>query len=81
MEHEIIVGLNVEFSVNERAGCAFAICELIQSFIVNEPKNEPYSDQQIVYLLKQEGIDISRRTVAKYREQLNIPSSKKRVYF
>ena len=58
-----------------------AICELIQSFIVTEPKNEPYSDQQIVYLLKKEGIDISRRTVAKYREQLNIPSSKKRGVF
>ncbi|WP_431026969.1 RNA polymerase factor sigma-54 [Lysinibacillus sp. LZ02] len=57
-----------------------AICELIQSLIAAEPTNEPYSDQQIVYLLKQEGIDISRRTVAKYREQLNIPSSKKRAY-
>jgi RNA polymerase sigma-54 factor len=46
-----------------------------------EPKN-PYSDQRIVELLRAQGIDIARRTVAKYREALNIlPSSKRKRYF
>lgn len=57
------------------------ILDEIVAFIKNEPKDEPYSDQQLVGLLQQKGIKISRRTVAKYREQLNIPSSQKRVHF
>lgn len=48
----------------------------IKDLIVNEEKNSPYSDQQIVDLLQVKGIHIARRTVSKYREQLNIPSSK-----
>lgn len=35
-------------------------------------------DQNIAQLLEQEGICISRRTVAKYREEMNIPASSKR---
>jgi RNA polymerase sigma-54 factor len=46
-----------------------------------EPKN-PLSDQKIVELLKVEGIQIARRTVAKYRDMLKIlPSSKRKKYF
>lgn len=46
-----------------------------------DPKN-PLSDQKIVELLKKEGINIARRTVAKYRDVLNIlPSSKRKKYF
>ncbi|MED4312882.1 hypothetical protein P9210_09930, partial [Heyndrickxia coagulans] len=36
------------------------------------------SDQAIVAVLNEKGFEISRRTVAKYREQLGIPSSSKR---
>jgi RNA polymerase sigma-54 factor len=36
------------------------------------------SDDAIVDILKKEGIDIARRTVAKYREAMNIPSSVQR---
>jgi RNA polymerase sigma-54 factor len=42
-----------------------------------EPKN-PLSDQEIVKILEKDGIAIARRTVAKYRGILNIPSSSKR---
>ncbi|MDM5334955.1 RNA polymerase factor sigma-54 [Ureibacillus composti] len=56
------------------------VCDRIAAIIADENKNSPYSDQQIELLLKKEGIKISRRTVAKYREQLNIPSSQKRAY-
>jgi RNA polymerase sigma-54 factor len=46
-----------------------------------EPKN-PLSDQKIVDLLKKDGIQIARRTVAKYRDVLRIlPSSKRKKYF
>jgi len=48
---------------------------------VEDPKN-PLSDQKIVDLLKKDGIQIARRTVAKYRDVLKIlPSSKRKKYF
>lgn len=54
----------------------------IASMIGNEDKNRPLSDQDIVEQLKNsQGIVLSRRTVAKYRDQLGIPSSSKRKRF
>jgi RNA polymerase sigma-54 factor len=50
----------------------------IKRLIQEENPSAPYSDQQIVELLKRNEIDIARRTVAKYREMLKIPSSSKR---
>lgn len=47
--------------------------------VKSEDKKKPLSDQVIVKRLEEEkGIVISRRTVAKYRDQLKIPSSSKR---
>jgi RNA polymerase sigma-54 factor len=43
-----------------------------------EKAEEVLSDDRIVEILKGEGIDIARRTVAKYREALRIPSSVQR---
>jgi len=40
-----------------------------------ESKKRPFSDQKLSELLKREGISVARRTVAKYREDLAIPSS------
>jgi RNA polymerase sigma-54 factor len=54
----------------------------IEAFIKEENKQKPISDQDIVELLKErEGMVVSRRTVAKYRDQLGIPSSSKRKRF
>lgn len=53
----------------------------ISSLIKEENKQSPLSDQQLTILLQSEDIQISRRTVAKYREELNIHSSTKRAYF
>ena len=50
----------------------------IKQLIKLENKNKPLSDQAICDLLNKEYIDISRRTVAKYREELGIKSSSKR---
>jgi RNA polymerase sigma-54 factor len=51
---------------------------LIQNIISNEDSNNPLSDEEVVNLLKSEGITVARRTVAKYREILGIPASGKR---
>ncbi len=54
----------------------------IHSLVAQENKQKPLSDQDMVEQLKlQKGILVSRRTVAKYREQLGIPSSSKRKRF
>lgn len=55
-----------------------AVKERIKKLIDGEDEAHPYSDQRLVELLEEEGIDIARRTVAKYREQLGVLSSAKR---
>ena len=50
----------------------------IKQIITSESPKHPHSDQRIVELLREQNIDIARRTVAKYREQLRILSSGKR---
>ena len=46
--------------------------EAIRNFIEEEEKRDPLSDQKIAEMLQGQGMNIARRTVAKYREQLNI---------
>ena len=55
-----------------------AVKSKIKELVDGEDVKRPHSDQKIVELLKKTGIDIARRTVAKYREQLGILSSSKR---
>jgi len=55
-----------------------AVKTKIKLLIASEDSSRPYSDQKLVELLKADGIDIARRTVAKYREQLGVLSSSKR---
>lgn len=50
----------------------------IKEIISSENHSSPHSDQEICSILSEEGTAISRRTVAKYREEMNIPSSSKR---
>lgn len=53
--------------------------ELLKRLVDEENKNKPYSDQKLVVLLEgRYRISISRRTVAKYREQCNVPCATKR---
>lgn len=54
----------------------------IKDMVADEDPKKPLSDQKIVDMLKKEGINIARRTVAKYRDALGIlPSSKRKKYF
>ena len=55
-----------------------AVKSKIRQIITSEDVKRPFSDQKIVEALKKSGIDIARRTVAKYREQMGILSSSKR---
>ena len=47
----------------------------IEEVIENENKKCPYTDQQLVAILSEKGFSVARRTVAKYREQMQIPVS------
>ena len=55
-----------------------SIKEFMKEIIDGEDKHRPYSDQTIVKILEDKGFNISRRTVAKYRDELGILSSSKR---
>lgn len=53
----------------------------LRQIVATEDKKKPLSDQKIALQLSQDGLKVSRRTVAKYREKLNIPSSSQRKRF
>jgi RNA polymerase sigma-54 factor len=55
-----------------------SIKKMIKEMVGGEDPYNPLSDQKIADDLKKKGIIISRRTVAKYREEIGIPSSAKR---
>ncbi|MBQ8591097.1 MAG: RNA polymerase factor sigma-54 [Firmicutes bacterium] len=55
-----------------------SIKTLIREIVDNEDPRAPKSDQAMVEILKEKGIDISRRTVAKYRDEMHVASSSKR---
>ncbi len=70
--------------VNTAAGgecSSTAIRAMLKRMIANEPTSKPLSDSKLATLLQGEGIQVARRTVAKYRESLNIPSSSDRKRF
>lgn len=55
-----------------------AVKAKIKTLISKENKKKPYSDNKICDILAEEGIALARRTVTKYREAMNIPSSRAR---
>jgi RNA polymerase sigma-54 factor len=54
------------------------IKSIIKELIEQEDKNNTLTDDALVKLLQEKGYKIARRTVAKYREQLHIPTSRQR---
>ena len=52
--------------------------QLLQAFISQESKKKPLTDDKLTAMLKERGYQIARRTVAKYREQLDIPVARLR---
>ena len=57
---------------------ATAIQAMLRGLIDKENPRSPLSDAKLAQILKTEGIPVARRTVAKYREAMNIPSSTER---
>jgi RNA polymerase sigma-54 factor len=58
-----------------------SVKEAIMDLVKNEDSTSPLSDKEIVEILSERGIPIARRTVAKYRTELNIlPSNMRRKY-
>lgn len=60
---------------------AAKVKEMLKTLIDREEKEKPYSDQKLAEMLKEEGVDISRRTVVKYREEMMIPNSRERKIY
>lgn len=58
-----------------------SVQELVREVVDAEDKHSPLSDGGIVRTLKGRGIDVSRRTVTKYRQSMNIPPSRQRVKY
>jgi RNA polymerase sigma-54 factor len=69
---------SIQASSGGDAHSAEAVRFRIKALIDAEPKNEVLSDERIVDILQKDGVEIARRTVAKYRESLRIPSSVQR---
>lgn len=58
-----------------------SVKDMIADIFAREDPSKPLSDDQVVKILKEKGINIARRTVAKYRSELNIlPSNLRKVY-
>lgn len=65
-------------TVDGGSASSTAIQAMIRRLIEAESPRKPLSDQRLAKLLEAEGITVARRTVAKYREAMNIPSSNER---
>ena len=56
----------------------YEVKKILQTIIEGENKRKPYTDDKLMELLKEKGYPIARRTIAKYREQLDIPVARLR---
>ncbi len=65
-------------TVDGQEASATAIRARIKRLIGDEDARRPLSDSKLAEILKEEGINVARRTVAKYRESMSIPSSNER---
>ena len=54
------------------------VLSALRQLVDSEDKRHPYSDEYLTAALQQQGYDVARRTIAKYREQLGIPNSRMR---
>ncbi|MBF0370555.1 MAG: RNA polymerase factor sigma-54 [Magnetococcales bacterium] len=50
----------------------------IRKLVDSEPPRRPFSDEKLARLLQEQGVEVARRTVAKYRDSMGIPSSSRR---
>ena len=74
-EMKIFFSASINSVNNGESHSAESVRESLKKIISGEPLENPLSDEMLVSKLKVEGINLARRTVAKYRELLNIPAS------
>jgi len=70
--------VNIASRGSESDTSAAAVRNMVKRLISQEQPGKPLSDEAISKMISDQGIDLARRTVAKYREMLNIPSSSQR---
>ena len=74
-EMKIFFSASINSMNSGESHSAESVRESLRKIISDEPCESPLSDEMLVSRLKGEGINLARRTVAKYRELLNIPAS------
>ena len=74
-EMKVFFSASINSINNGESHSAESVRESLKKIISDEPLESPLSDEMLVNKLKGEGINLARRTVAKYRELLNIPAS------
>jgi RNA polymerase sigma-54 factor len=57
------------------------IQRIVEDLVQKEDKKKPFTDQQLADILSARGYNVARRTIAKYRDQLNIPVAQMRALF
>ncbi len=75
LEMKLFFSASISSTKKGETHSAESVRESLKKLISNEPINSPLSDEMLVEKLQSEGIELARRTVAKYRELLNIPAS------
>ena len=70
--------VNIASRAPEGDASAAAVRNMVKRLISQEVPGKPLSDEAICQMISEQGINLARRTVAKYREMLNIPSSSQR---
>jgi RNA polymerase sigma-54 factor len=78
--YELKYFFSAKLGTDENASSRY-IKELIAKIVKDENAHTPLSDQKIQMLLKERKIEVARRTIAKYREQLGILPSRMRLKF
>ena len=61
-----------------RDSSTIEIKKILEQFIAEESKKKPLTDQTLSEMMKEKGYIVARRTIAKYREQLDIPVARMR---
>ena len=74
----IILKITEYYSRHKATPTINILKKILSEAIDNETKIKPLTDEKLPSLLKEKGYNIARRTVAKYREQLNIPVARLR---
>jgi RNA polymerase sigma-54 factor len=59
----------------------FELLEKLKGLVKEENKKTPYTDDMLLKLLREKGAHLSRRTIVKYRKELNIPDARTRSFF